>query len=151
MSDPKRPDGCAECYWDDYAGTWRLQADCPLHGERVRKGCTHPEDEPCWPPPKPKPKPNHYFNDALGDPQTCTGDHNHPPSNASYRPPPSHYATGGIDPWAYIAAQGLDYWQGNVIKYVTRAGRKEIASKLDDLLKARDFLNWMIEREQENE
>lgn len=23
-------------------------------------------------------KPNHYFNDSLGDPATCTGDHNHP-------------------------------------------------------------------------
>jgi hypothetical protein len=23
-------------------------------------------------------KPNHYHNDSLGDPYTCTGDHNHP-------------------------------------------------------------------------
>lgn len=23
-------------------------------------------------------KPNHYFHDSLGDPATCTGDHNHP-------------------------------------------------------------------------
>lgn len=23
-------------------------------------------------------KPNHYFNDSLGDPASCTGDHNHP-------------------------------------------------------------------------
>lgn len=23
-------------------------------------------------------KPNHYFHDSLGDPYTCTGDHNHP-------------------------------------------------------------------------
>jgi hypothetical protein len=23
-------------------------------------------------------RPNHYFNDSLGDPATCTGDHNHP-------------------------------------------------------------------------
>lgn len=69
----------------------------------------------------------------------------------AYRPPPSHYAgAGGLDPWAFIDAHGLDYWQGNVIKYVTRAGRKEIASRLDDLEKARDFLNYMIERERRN-
>lgn len=24
-------------------------------------------------------KPNHFFHDSLGDPATCTGDHNHPP------------------------------------------------------------------------
>lgn len=23
-------------------------------------------------------RPNHYFHDSLGDPATCTGDHNHP-------------------------------------------------------------------------
>lgn len=23
-------------------------------------------------------RPNHYFKDSLGDPATCTGDHNHP-------------------------------------------------------------------------
>lgn len=23
-------------------------------------------------------RPNHYFDDSLGDPATCTGDHNHP-------------------------------------------------------------------------
>ena len=23
--------------------------------------------------------PNHYHHDSLGDPETCTGDHNHPP------------------------------------------------------------------------
>lgn len=23
-------------------------------------------------------RPNHYFEDSLGDPATCTGDHNHP-------------------------------------------------------------------------
>jgi hypothetical protein len=81
--------------------------------------------------------------------QTFTGED--PPEATSYRPPPSHYAGGGgIDPWAFIDAQGLDYWQGNVIKYVTRAGRKEIASRLEDLMKARDFLNYMIAREERN-
>lgn len=69
-----------------------------------------------------------------------------------YDPPPSHYeGPNGLDPWAYIAAHGLDYWAGNVIKYVTRAGRKDIASVEDDLLKARNYLNYMIERERKGE
>lgn len=67
---------------------------------------------------------------------------------ADYDPPPEHYrGDGGLDPWRYIEAHGLDYWAGNVIKYVTRAGRKEIATVEDDLIKARNFLNYMIERE----
>ena len=72
--------------------------------------------------------------------------------SAAYDPPPDHYAgSGGLDPWTYIAAHGLDYWAGNVIKYVTRAGRKEIATVEEDLIKARNFLNYMIEREQRGE
>lgn len=38
-------------------------------------------------------KPNHFANDNLGDPYTCTGDHNHP--DPSDRP----------DPWAELAAR----------------------------------------------
>lgn len=29
-------------------------------------------------------KPNHYFNDSLGDPATCTDDHNHPEPGVAY-------------------------------------------------------------------
>jgi hypothetical protein len=66
----------------------------------------------------------------------------------TYRPPPTHYAgAGGIDPWTFIRAHGLDYWQGNIIKYVTRAGKKDGESKIKDLEKARDFLNYLIEME----
>ncbi|MFD4474613.1 DUF3310 domain-containing protein [Streptomyces sp. NPDC058471] len=72
------------------------------------------------------------------------------PPPKSYDPPPSHYATGGIDPWAYIEAQQLDYWQGNIVKYITRAGRKDIADKLDDLKKVRNFINRYIEIEEKS-
>lgn len=34
----------------------------------------HSDDEQCTP----LCRPNHYFDDSLGDPATCTGDHNHP-------------------------------------------------------------------------
>jgi hypothetical protein len=34
----------------------------------------HADNEPCIP----LCRPNHYFEDSLGDPATCTGDHNHP-------------------------------------------------------------------------
>lgn len=64
-------------------------------------------------------------------------------------PPPAHYAAG-IEPWDYMESHGLDYWEGNVIKYVTRAGKKSDgeASALVDYRKARDYLNYLILREE---
>ena len=57
---------------------------------------------------------------------------------------PTHYQ-GDIQPWDFIQAQGLDYFQGNVIKYVTRAGRKEGETALDDYVKAAAYLRKLIE------
>lgn len=110
--------------------------------KRAALGCTHPEDEPCW---GAGPDPFNTRHDPVpAQPAPDVGQ--------SYDPPPDHYAgDGGLDPWAYIAAHGLDYWAGNVIKYVTRAGRKEIASVEDDLIKARNYLNYMIDRERRGE
>lgn len=66
--------------------------------------------------------------------------------------PPSHYhGANGIDPWTFIDAQGLGYYQGSVVKYVTRAGRKEGESALSDYVKARNFINHLIQRELDRE
>jgi hypothetical protein len=67
-------------------------------------------------------------------------------------PPPEHYAvTGQIEPWDYIESHGLDFWEGNIIKYVTRAGRKHGASVRDDLIKARNYIDYLLEREEREE
>jgi hypothetical protein len=55
-----------------------------------------------------------------------------------------HYRKGAIEPWDYIAGQGLDYFQGNIVKYVTRFRRKD---GLKDLEKARHYLDKLIELE----
>lgn len=68
---------------------------------------------------------------------------------------PSHYTTGGIECIKAIEAsmspEGFqDYCKGNVIKYTWRYRFK---NGLEDLKKARVYLNWMIEsveKEQEN-
>ena len=57
---------------------------------------------------------------------------------------PDHYQ-GDIQPWDYIHAQNLNYFQGNIIKYVTRAGRKEGERALDDYVKAAAYLRKLIE------
>lgn len=57
---------------------------------------------------------------------------------------PPHYTAGGIETIDYIEAKRLNYHLGNVVKYVSRAGRK--ADPLEDLKKAK----WYLEREINN-
>lgn len=59
----------------------------------------------------------------------------------------NHYAKCAIQPIDYIMANGLDYLQGNVIKYVTRYKNK---NGVEDLEKAAHYLRIMIEREKQN-
>ena len=59
---------------------------------------------------------------------------------------PAHYVTGGIEPIDFIMSQRLDFARGNVIKYVTRAGRKGGPDmELEDLRKAAFYLAREIE------
>lgn len=57
---------------------------------------------------------------------------------------PPHYTEGGIEVIDYIEAKALDYHLGNVIKYVSRAGKK--GDTLEDLKKARWYLDRAIEK-----
>ena len=56
---------------------------------------------------------------------------------------PAHYTAGGIETIDFIEAKGLDYHLGNVVKYVSRAGKKS-ADSLEDLKKAQWYLNRAI-------
>ena len=58
----------------------------------------------------------------------------------------SHYKNRSIQPIDYIMENGLDFCEGNVVKYVSRWRYK---NGLDDLLKARHYLDFLIERERE--
>lgn len=57
---------------------------------------------------------------------------------------PAHYKTGGIETWDYIAAQQLDYFSGCAVKYLSRAGRKPHNEEIDDLLKAKAYIEKRI-------
>lgn len=57
---------------------------------------------------------------------------------------PSYYqGDGGMQPWDVIRAFGLDFFTGNAVKYICRAGRKN-PDPLEDLRKARTYLNEKI-------
>lgn len=59
-----------------------------------------------------------------------------------------HYKDLSIQPWDFIAANGLDYFQGNIVKYVTRFREK---GGIQDLEKARHYLDKLIELERAKE
>ena len=56
----------------------------------------------------------------------------------------SHYKSRAIEPWDFAAANGLDYFQGSVVKYVVRYRDK---NGLEDLEKAKHYIDKMIELE----
>ena len=56
----------------------------------------------------------------------------------------THYKTMAIQPVEYIHANGLGYFEGNVIKYVSRWRKK---GGLSDLEKAKHYIQLLIELE----
>lgn len=55
-----------------------------------------------------------------------------------------HYKSMAIQPVEYIHANGIGYFEGNVIKYVTRHRAKNGA---EDIKKAIHYLNLLLELE----
>ena len=59
----------------------------------------------------------------------------------------THYKDKLVQPWDYIAANGLGYFEGNVVKYVSRWREK---GGVEDLRKPRHYLDKLIELETRN-
>lgn len=57
---------------------------------------------------------------------------------------PTHY-NKGIETIKYIISWEMDFLEGNIIKYVTRYKDK---NGVEDLKKAKQYLEWLIEREE---
>lgn len=111
------------CTYDDYGDRVVPHIECPHHG--LANAIVHNYDPP----------PGRDVMDGGWD--------------ADYDPPPPHYATpAGMDPWAVWDAFDLDRYTANAVKYLLRAGRKDIAPRLDDLRKARNYINKAIEVEE---
>lgn len=54
----------------------------------------------------------------------------------------SHYKEKAIQPWDYIASNNLGYFEGNIVKYVSRWKEK---NGVEDLKKAMHYLQKLIE------
>jgi len=59
---------------------------------------------------------------------------------------PNHY-NRGIEMWDYAHSQNLDFFEGNIVKYVTRWKDK---NGIEDLKKAKQYLDKLIELNEGN-
>lgn len=65
---------------------------------------------------------------------------------------PSHY--GGDVPHEVIKcvnAWDLNFNRGNAVKYIARAGSKDPAKEIEDLEKAKFYLDWEIDKLREQQ
>ena len=62
---------------------------------------------------------------------------------------PDYYKTGKIEVSDYIEDKGFNFFLGNVVKYVSRAGKKDGNSAIQDLRKASWYLNKEIARQEQ--
>jgi hypothetical protein len=54
----------------------------------------------------------------------------------------SHYTEMPIEPWEIIERNNLNYWEGNVLKYLLRYKYK---GGVEDLEKAKHYIDYLIE------
>ena len=59
---------------------------------------------------------------------------------------PSHY-NKGIEMWDYAHSHDLNFFEGNIVKYITRWKDK---NGVEDLHKAKQYLDKLIELEEKN-
>ena len=57
----------------------------------------------------------------------------------------NHYKDLKIQPVEYILENGLGFLEGNVVKYIARAGRKDSSKLIEDLEKAKRYLELELE------
>ena len=57
---------------------------------------------------------------------------------------PKHYERYAIEPVSFIMNNELPFWMGNVIKYIMRAGYKTNTSEIEDLQKAKRYIDMRI-------
>jgi hypothetical protein len=55
---------------------------------------------------------------------------------------PTHYNQGKVEMWDYANDHNLDFFEGNIVKYVTRWRHK---NGIQDLRKAKQYLDKLIE------
>lgn len=81
----------------------------------------------------------------IKDDPSCSIRPGHDPVNQ-----PSHYTAGAIECIDAIEAWGLGFHLGNLVKYTVRAGKKDPSMEIQDLEKARWYLDRHIKNLKED-
>ena len=72
-------------------------------------------------------------------------EHDKPANNDAINHP-AYYTDGKIEVSDFIADKNLNFFRGNVLKYICRAGKKDPDKEVEDLKKAEWYLNREIDR-----
>ena len=64
---------------------------------------------------------------------------------------PRYYNDTKITPFDVIDDWSLNFYLGNAIKYIKRAGKKDGNTRLQDLKKVREYIDHEIKAEEANE
>jgi len=67
-------------------------------------------------------------------------------SPARYQIGGDHYVRHQIQPWDIIECYGLNFWEGNILKYLLR--RKENEPRIEALKTLRHYADYLIQREE---
>jgi len=59
---------------------------------------------------------------------------------------PAHYTQGKIEVIDFIHDKNLNFDRGNAIKYIIRAGLKDKSKEIEDLEKAKQYIDFEIRR-----
>ena len=59
---------------------------------------------------------------------------------------PDHYKSGKFEVIEIIDEFKLNFQTGNALKYICRAGKKDTSKTMEDLEKARFYIDWEIKR-----
>lgn len=72
-------------------------------------------------------------------------EHDKPANNDAINHP-AYYTDGKIEVSDFIADKNINFFRGNVVKYTCRAGKKNAETEVEDLQKARWYIDREIER-----
>ena len=64
---------------------------------------------------------------------------------------PAHYTDGSIEVIDFIEDKKLGYHLGNAVKYISRAGKKDPSKEIEDLKKARWYLDRYIQKREKEQ
>ena len=59
---------------------------------------------------------------------------------------PEHYLPGPYEVYKILNAWNMNFNRGNAIKYLVRAGKKNTVDEIKDLRKAKQYIDYEIER-----